>query len=267
MKCSKKDWALPVLSGLVFIASIVLAALYKNTFIQYQSVLDQYLHFEDILLLNVFTVLNILSVVFWLALFIFSIIRWTRKQSASKKAKAAAMTCAVLFLVMNTVSIALVFNNQVHEVTVLNEIPETVESYVEIQRLFPASTETSSYHEQTNLYKVSDEIPVNYEVQQSDRNHTVRTSCIQFTQMELLSKYYAERAELYAAYQVTELEPAQLAAYGADRGFYYSEAPSMLNVVVCKGSYVYQVSIDGPELAERTRKDTALQQIAALTNV
>ena len=160
----------------------------------------------------------------------------------------------------NAVSGVYVINFQAHEDKVIDTIPDSVGSYVDFNKIFEISPD-DYFHEQTVFNKISTEIPINYDVQQSSSNNSVQTSCIEIIDDKLLSEYYNEQENRYSQHNIIEFNDYELKLMSVDKGFYYMSDNYSLGIVVIKGDKLFDIYIFSKEI-EIT--DVIIQQVASL---
>lgn len=249
---------LPIIKSLVFfIISLVLAVYFKSGLSEYNSVIDKYLNYNYIVFIRIFSVLNLIISLCFLILFILSII----KRNNNKISKIVSSVLIVIFIIVNISSVAYIINFQANEDKVINTIPDSVGSYVDLGKVFKISPDDDYYQEQTVFNKVSTEIPVNYNVQQSNSDNSIKTSCIEITDDKLLSEYYDEQQKRYSQNNIVEFNSFELNSMSADKGFYYLTDNYNLDIIVIKGNKLFDVYLFSKDIK---LTDGIIQQIAAL---
>lgn len=184
-----------------------------------------------------------------------------RNKGNSKSSKNLSSVLTAVLIISNVISIVFIINFQANEEKVIDTIPDSVGSYVDFNEIFVISPDDDYFHEQTVFSKVSTEIPVNYNIQQSSSNNSVKTSCIKITDDDLLSKYYEEQEKRCKQNNIIEFTDDELKLMSADKGFYYITDNYNLDIIVIKGNKIFDVYIFCENI-EIT--DTIILQIAAL---
>lgn len=246
-------------SFIFFIISVLLGFYIKTGLSEYHSVLDKYLNFNCILLIQVFTALNFLLAACFLIFFIICVIK--RKQETSKKSKIFSNILIVFLVIVNIVAAISILNFQANENKVVDTIPDSVTSYVDFNNVFEISSNDDYFHEQTVFNKISTEIPMNYNVQQASSDSSVQTSCVEIIDDKLLYEYYNEQEKRYSQYNIIEFTDDELNSMAADKGFYYISDNYDLGIVVIKGDKLFDVYMSSENI-ELT--DVIMLQIAAL---
>lgn len=250
MKDTIKKLIAPVL---LLVANILVHFYYRNGLTEYSSVLDRYLNFFSIYSIMIGAAVAMISAGICAALLIVRIIRI--KKDTSKVFPTILLTAFIVFNVACFISIGAFHSKE----NVVNSVSEQAYSYVDFDALFDSRNE-NTYHEQTVYYTVTDEIPVNYKIEQSDIKGGVQTKCVKIANEDLLELYYGELAELYADYGITDFSSDEAEKLGISKGFYYTIDRSELCIVVVKENTVFNIAVDG-----RFEIDDAItEQIRAL---
>lgn len=248
-----------IISLILFAFSFILFVFYKNGINEYNSVLDKYLNFNNIILLKIFSAVNLFFAICFFIIFIISV---ANKNNDKKRSfKVIAIILILIFIVSNLMSGVLIVDFQSNEETVVDTIPETIESYVDFYKIFKVSPNDDYFNEQTVYYKVSTNIPINYSVQQSSSDSSVKTSCIQITDGKLLNDYYNEQKANYSQYNPILFNDAELNKMSADKGFYYISDDYNLNIVIVKGNKLFNVYLFSKNI---DLNSDIFQQIVAL---
>ena len=235
MKDTIKKLIAPIL---LVIANIIMYFYYRNGLTEYGSVLDKYLNFFSAFLILIGAAVAIIFAVICAILLIVRIIRIKKDTS-----KVFPTILLVAFIVLNAACLISVGALHSKE-NVVNFISEQAHSYVDFDALFDSRKE-NTYHEQTVLYTVTDEIPVNYKIEQSDIKGGVQTKCVKIADDELLELYYNELADLYADYGITDFDNDEAETLGISKGFHYTIDSSELGIVVVKENSVFNIAVDG----------------------
>lgn len=258
MKNGKKNIISIIKLFIFFIVSFLLFLYFKSGINEYNSILDKYLNFNYIVFIRTFCVLNLVFSICFLILLVLSIIK--RNKDNRKISKTVSAIFIVIFIMTNAVSGVYVINFQAHEDKVIDTIPDSVGSYVDFNKIFEISPD-DYFHEQTVFNKISTEIPINYDVQQSSSNNSVQTSCIEIIDDKLLSEYYNEQENRYSQHNIIEFNDYELKLMSVDKGFYYMSDNYSLGIVVIKGDKLFDIYIFSKEI-EIT--DVIIQQVASL---
>lgn len=256
MKISKKNVALAVVSLILTVVSIVLCVYYKGGLSEYSSILDRYLHFGQINILMFSAVFMMLSAVFWGIFLAVTLVRI--KKNTTKKPVIVCVVFAALFVLANAGTWVGIVAGQQQEDTVVDFVADTA-AHVDFTALF-GTPDDATYHEQMNQKKTCDEIPVHYEIQQSDAEYFVQTACTELVDADTRTAYYEELQTLYADYGIQPFDADTADALGIVKGFYYTIDQQTLGVVVIKEDKVFNISIDGMTALS----PVLMQQIAAL---
>lgn len=224
--------------ALLLVANILMHFYYRNGLSEYGSVLDKHLNFFSIYLIMVGAAVAMISAWICVAFLVIRIIRL--KKDTSKVFPTILLTA---FIVLNAA--CLISAGALHsKENVVNSVSEQAYSYVDFDALFDSRNE-NTYHEQTVLYMVTDEIPANYKIEQSDIKGGVQTKCVKIADDELLELYYDELAELYTDYGITDFDSAEAEALGISKGFHYTIDSAELCIVVVKENSVFNIAVDG----------------------
>lgn len=259
MKIEKKNIVSIIKLFVFFIISLLLSLYFKSGLNEYNSILDKYLNYNYIVFIQIFCVLNIVFSICFFALFILSIIK--RNKDNGKISKMISSVLIVILIVINAASIVFVIHFQTNEDTVVDTIPDSVGSYVDFNKVFEISPDDDYFHEQTVFNKISTEIPINYNVQQSSSDSSVQTSCIQIIDDKLLSEYYNEQEKRYSQNNIIEFNEDELKFMSADKGFYYVSDNYNLGIVVIKENQLFDIYLFDENI---TLTDKIMQQIAIL---
>lgn len=259
MKNGKKNILSIIKLFVFFIISLLLSFYFKSGLNEFNSILDKYLNFNYIVFIQIFCALNLFFSICFLILFILSIIK--RNKDNRKISKIISVVLIVIFIVTNAVSGIVIINFQTNEDKVIDTIPDSVSSYVDFNKIFKISPDDDYFHEQTVFNKISTEIPINYNVQQSSSNNSVQTSCIEIIDDKLLSEYYNEQENRYSQHNIIEFNDYELKLMSVDKGFYYISDNYNLGIVVIKENKLFNVYLFGENIA---LTDEIIQQIAIL---
>lgn len=222
---------------LLIAVNIVMQYYYRNGLTEYNSVLDRYLNFYSIFIMIACIAIAVISAGVCI---IFLIVRIIRLKKDTSKVFATIML--VIFLLVNVEShIALAAIQGKTEV--INSVSDSDYSHVDFDALF-ANRDESTYHEQTALYTVTDEIPANYSIQQSDINGGVCTDCVKIADNELLELYYDELADKYADYGIIDFNSDEAEALGIRKGFHYTIDDFELHIIVVKENSVFNITVE-----------------------
>lgn len=235
MKNTGKKLIAPIL---LLAANIAMFCYYRNGLTEYGSILDKYLNLFCIFLIMAGAAVAMLSAVSCAVFLIVRIIRI--KKETSKVFPTILLTAFIVLNVACLISVGALHSKS----NVINSVSEQSYSYVDFDALFDNRNE-STYHEQTVLYTVTDEIPVNYKIEQSDTKGGVQTECVKITDDELLELYYGELRDKYADYGITDFNDEEAQALGISKGFYYTIDSSELCFVVVKDNSVFNIAVDG----------------------
>lgn len=238
---------------LLLAANIALFYYYGSGLTEYNSVLDRYLNFWSMFMILAGSAVCAVSAVICAVFLIVRIIRI--KKNTSKVFPTVLLTLFIVIHVACFISVGALHSKS----DVLNFVSETAYSYVDFDAVFGNRNE-ASYHEQTVLYTVTDEIPVNYKIEQSDLKGGVQTNCVKLADDELLEFYYSELAGKYADYNVVDFDGIETDSLGISKGFYYTIDNASLGIVVIKDNAVFNISIDGRHAID----DVISEQIRSL---
>lgn len=255
-KVSKSTIAGAVISAVLAIISFAVIPYYKSGITEYNSILDKYLNFFTITFIVVSTVAIAGFAIVSLICFIAIILR--RNKMKNKTPKIISAVLVTVFLVINIVPHIGMAVIQANESSVIDSVTDNADRYIRFDSVFDDCDE-SNYREQTELKKICDEIPVNYEVQLSDFNNEVSTECIYITKPDLMNRYYNERRELYSDFGIADFSDDELKEMNCDEGFYYT-MDNTTDVVVIKGDAIFHINLWG----QQGMSDNLMAQIAEL---
>lgn len=255
-KVSKSTVAGAVISAALAIISFAVIPYYKSGITEYNSILDKYLNFFTITFIVVSTVAIAAFGIISAVCFIVIVLR--RNKMKKKTLKTISAVLIAVFLIINIVPHIGIAIIQLNESSVINSVTDTADRYVRFDSVFDKS-DTSDYREQTEFKEICDEIPVNYEVQQSDFNNTVTTQCISITKPDLMTRYYNELQDLYGDFNLKGFSDDELKSMNCDDGFYYT-TDNTTGIIVIKGDTIFNVNIWEFE----GMNENLMQQIAAL---
>ena len=255
-KVSKSTIAGAVISAVLAIISFAVIPYYKSGITEYNSILDKYLNFFTITFIVVSTVAIAGFAIVSLICFIAIILR--RNKMKNKTPKIISAVLVTVFLVINIVPHIGMAVIQANESSVIDSVTDNADRYIRFDSVFDDCDE-SNYREQTELKKICDEIPVNYEVQLSDFNNEVSTECIYITKPDLMNRYYNERRELYSDFGIADFSDDELKEMNCDEGFYYT-MDNTTDVVVIKGDAIFHINLWG----QQGMSDNLMAHIAEL---
>lgn len=242
-----------IVPGLLLAANVAMFCYYKNGLTEYGSILDKYLNFFSIFLIMAGASV---AMIFACVCAAFLIVRIARINKDTSKVFPTILIVA--FIVLNAA--CLISAGALHSKSnVINSVSDQPYSYVDFDALFESRDE-NTYHEQTVLYDVTDEIPENYKIEQSDAKGGVQTECVKIADDDLRSFYYYELTELYADYGITDFDSEEAESLSISKGFHYTIDNSELHIAVVKENTVFNITVDG-----RTEIDEAIaDQIRSL---
>lgn len=192
------------------------------------------------------------------SLICFIVIILRRNKMKNKTPKIISAVLVTVFLVINIVPHIGMAVIQANESSVIDSVTDNADRYIRFDSVFDDCDE-SNYREQTELKKICDEIPVNYEVQLSDFNNEVSTECIYITKPDLMNRYYNERRELYSDFGIADFSDDELKEMNCDEGFYYT-MDNTTDVVVIKGDAIFHINLWG----QQGMSDNLMAHIAEL---
>lgn len=258
MERDKKS-ILTLIAPVIFaVISVLLAFFFNDTLDFYDSVLDKYLNLNYITLLRAGSVINlVLAVVFALIFIIFLV----KKDAGAKAKRNTLIITFILFIIANIIMGVFVVNFQANENEVVETIPNNITSYVEFDELFDTASDDDYYQEQTTFNKISTDIPVNYDVQQSNSDSSVKTACVQITDENLMNEYYKEIENRYSNNNPVEFSADELKSISADKGYYYTDGNYTLGIVVLKDDKIFDVYLSDENIE---LNDNILKQIEKL---